>query len=244
MLMANMEGCSQMNKMAIFVEGYTELEFVGKLILEVADVNSITIEKRQIRGGTTCPRRAKLIQAHRPGQPHSHFFLIFDCGNDNLVKSRMIEEYPNLVSAGYSKILCQRDVYPDFTLSDLPRLERGLPIKVKTNPIVVTFILSVMEIEAWFLAEHTHFGRIDPGITVPAIIANCGFDPVNDDMQQRPHPAADLEACYAIAGKNYTKQTSANTIAAIDYNEVYFSVVNRFPHLKLMCDEITGFLDA
>jgi hypothetical protein len=45
-----------MNKMAVFVEGYTEVVFVDKLIREIANENSVRIQWRRIDGGTTCPR--------------------------------------------------------------------------------------------------------------------------------------------------------------------------------------------
>ena len=41
----------------------------------------------------------------------------------------------------------------------------------------MTFILAIMEIEGWFLAETTHYGRIDPAITVAAIKETLKFDP-------------------------------------------------------------------
>ena len=49
-----------------------------------------------------------------------------------------------------------------------------------------------MEIEAWFLAEHTHFAKISPTITRDAIFSALRFDPEKDDLQARPTPA---DAC-------------------------------------------------
>lgn len=43
-----------MNKMAMFVEGYTEVVFVDKLIRGVAEKNAVLIQWRRIAGGTTC----------------------------------------------------------------------------------------------------------------------------------------------------------------------------------------------
>jgi hypothetical protein len=63
---------------------------------------------------------------------------------------------------------------------------------IRTSLIPVDFVLAVMEIEAWFLAETTHYARIDPAITMAAIKSTLGFDPENDDLQRRPSPAEDL----------------------------------------------------
>lgn len=65
-----------MNKMAVFVEGFTELLFVDKLIQEVANKNSVVIEKRSIRGGTTVPRKSSLIEAVNKITNQRHFVLI------------------------------------------------------------------------------------------------------------------------------------------------------------------------
>ena len=42
-----------MNKLAVFVEGYTEVVFVEKLIEEIAGENNVLIEHREIRGGSS-----------------------------------------------------------------------------------------------------------------------------------------------------------------------------------------------
>ncbi len=231
-----------MNKMALFVEGYAELEFSTKLIQEIADKNSVSIAWRKITGGTTCRRRSQLIKTIATDGSHEHFVLVYDCGGDRAVKKRLLEEYEYLAKADYAKIICLRDVYPDYTYNELPQLERMLPLYVKTKPIVVTFVLQVMEIEAWFLAEHTHFLNIDQAIRLASIRHVLGFDPAIDDMQLRPTPAEDLAACYAIGGKSYSKEDSKQTVDALDIARVYIELVNKFPHLKLLCDEISDFL--
>jgi len=235
-----------MNKLAMFVEGYTEQEFATRMIQEIARVNSVAIQWRKIIGGTTCRRRSRLIRSHSADNQHQHFIVIYDCGGDAAVKTRMREEYDNLAGAGYSKIICVRDVYPEFSHADIPRLEQGLPYLVKTKPIVVSFVLSVMEIEAWFLAEHHHFAAIDPAITIEAIVHSLHFDPSVDDMRQRPTPAQDLKACYTIAGKTYNKNMAKakRTVDALDVANVYCHLVDRFPYLKVFCDELTAFLDG
>lgn len=231
-----------MNKMAIFVEGYTEVVFVDKLIREIANQNSVLIQWRRIDGGTSCPRSNHQLQAEGPNIGQKHFVVIHDCGGDDAVKTRMTEEYPRLAHAGYSKIVCIRDVYPKYTHAQIAALEAGLPLVVRTKPILVDFILSIMEIESWFLAEHTHFERIDPAITVPAIIATLHFDPANDDMQRRLTPAKDMNDCYGIGGKTYIKSQAQITVDALDCAHVYLALGDKLPYLKKLCGIITEFL--
>jgi len=231
-----------MNKMAIFVEGYTEAVFVEKLVLEIAEKNAVLIEWRKIRGGTNTPRTMRLVQAAQPNTGQKHFVLIFDCGGDDAVKTRMMQEYDNLAKAKYTKIVCIRDVGPTFTHADIPTLEANLPKYVKTKPIVVDFILSILEVEAWFLAEATHYPKIDPVITVAAIKTALGFDPENDDMQMRLKPADDLNNCYAIGGKTYEKHQAKATVDSLDFALVYLSLVDKFSYLKKLVAVIETFL--
>ncbi len=65
-----------MNKLAIFVEGYTELLFVDKLIRELAAHNAVLIQWRKIVGGTTRKRYNHQIKAEGPraGSPVSSRF--------------------------------------------------------------------------------------------------------------------------------------------------------------------------
>jgi len=80
-----------------------------------------------------------------------------------------------------------------------------LPKYVKTSLIPVSFVLAIMEIEAWFLAEATHYQKIDAAITWRAVKAALGFDPGNDDMEQRPAPRTTLASATKIGGKAYVK---------------------------------------
>jgi hypothetical protein len=231
-----------MNKMAVFVEGYTEVVFVDRLIEEIASENAVQIQWRRISGGTSCPRTNHQLKAAAPNTGQKHFVVIHDCGGDDAVKSRMMEEYQHLADAGYSRIICIRDVYPRFSHAEIPALEAGLQKYVKSKPIVVDFILSIMELEAWFLAECSHFQRIDPTLTVTAIHSSLRFDPEEEDMQLRPEPAEDLARCYALAGKTYDKYNASQTVEALSFEDVYLKLVEKFPSLGRLVRVIEEFL--
>jgi hypothetical protein len=40
-----------------------------------------------------------------------------------------------------------------------------------------------MEAEAWFIAQHTHFSRLDSALTLPSIMAGLGLDLLADDIE-------------------------------------------------------------
>jgi hypothetical protein len=231
-----------MRKLAIFAEGYTEAVFAEKLVQEIADENHVAIERREIRGGASTPRRLRLITARKEHPDQRYFVLVYDCGGDDLVKSRILEEHENLTKATYERIIGIRDVRPKYAYADIPKLEAWLPKYIKTKLIPVQFILGVMEIEAWFLAEHHHFPRIHASITVQAIAAALGFDPVNDDMALRAAPADDLNACYTLAGKTYEKGRADETVNALDYAHLYLDLRNKIPYLDRLARSLDDFL--
>lgn len=230
-----------MNKMAIFVEGYTEVVFVDKLIKLIAEKTAVDIRWHRIQGGKTCAKTARQMKASGPLEGHEHFIIIYDCGGDDAVKSRMIQEYEHLVRSGYSKIVCLRDVFDKYTRDQIPTLESLLPKYVKTKPIQPYFILSIMEVEAWFLAEHTHFPKFDGQISVQAISDALGFNPETDDMQLRNTPANDLHNCYMLAGKPYRKGNAEETVDALDCEMMYYWPPEKFPYLRKLCEIIETF---
>ncbi len=231
-----------MKKLAVFVEGYTEVVFIEKLIEEVAGKANVRIELRKIRGGSEKRRSFAQVRAAQPDTGQKYFIMIVDCGGDRLVKERIKQEHENLTRAEYSKIIGVRDVRPDFTHAEIPQLELGLPKFIKTTLIPVEFCLAIMEVEAWFLAETTHFPRIDPTITIPAIKATLGFDPETDDLEQRPAPADDLNACYMIGGKTYQKHAAKDTVDALDYGIIYIEMLKKFKYLEQLIGSLEAFL--
>ena len=164
-----------MRRLAIFVEGQTEQEFMAKLVLELAR-RRVRIEKGKARGGRGAPRRFTVIEAAAADRGQEYYVLIVDCGTDNRVKSDIRDNYDSLARRGYSAIIALHDVYPNAR-SDIPKIRMGFAYRLKTEPVRVLHVLGVMEVEAWFLAEHTHFPRLHSALTLPYIIANAGFDP-------------------------------------------------------------------
>lgn len=234
-----------MHKLAVFVEGYTEILFVQRLISEIAGSHNIIIEQQRIRGGKKAKRSISVTKAASKVNDEKYYVLVMDCGGDDLVKSRILEEHLNFSNSGYQKIIGIRDVRPKFSLNEIPRLEISLRKYVKTSLIPVEFILSVMEIEAWFLAESQHFPKVHPSITLESIKLNLGFDPENNDMSLRPTPTADLQSAYLLSGEKYeTVNDIARTINSLDFACVYLELKEKIPYLKRLCASIDAFLAA
>lgn len=234
-----------MRRLAVFVEGYTELLFVDRMIKEIASKNQIAIQHRQIRGGGRngkTPRTHIEIFTPEICNGESRYVLIVDCGGDQLVAQRIREEHAALTRSGYEKIVGIRDVYPEFTKDDIPRLRQGMMYGVKTSLAPVQFVLSVMEIEAWFIAEYNHFPKIDPAITVEIIRDRLGFDPTLGDLSDRLNPAGDISSAYGIGGKAYEKGAATGTIDKLDYAYIYADLCSRIPDLGSFLRTVDRFL--
>lgn len=228
-----------MKKLAIFVEGYTELRFVERLIIEIAGRISIAISKHQMR-------KHVMVQIEgRSATSNADFFvMIVDCRGDKAVRDRIGEQHAALTSAGFSKIIGIRDVRPDFRKEDVSRLRAGLRMYLKTSLAPVSFALGQMEIEAWFLAETNHFPKVDAALTKEAVAAHLGFDPDIHDVTTRDNPTADLESAYALVGKEYRKGNAKALAAILDFDYIYCVLRQRIPDLAILCDDIDEFLAA
>ncbi len=231
-----------MNKLAVFVEGQTEQIFTEKLLIEIAGRKNICIEKRELTGGRKYLR--KRLYFRNSDTKKKYFAYIVDCQSDSTVKSDIVDNYDSLVREGYSSIIGIRDVYP-VERREIPKLRYRLNYLVKTKPIMPVFILSVMEIEAWFLAEHTHFKRIHESLTIDRIKAELNFDPSQDNMELRDRPSQDLHQIYALEGLAYKKRKghTERTVEALDYAEIYLNLSSRLQAIREFTSEIDRFME-
>jgi hypothetical protein len=229
-----------MKKLAIFVEGQTEQLFISKLIKEIAGIKQVAITMEQkIRG-----QNFITIEAEKITDETKYYVLIRDCRNEDQVKTAIIEVAPIFASLGYEKILGLRDVYPKKH-SEIPELRKWKNYRVPTKYLPINIILAVMEVEAWFLAEISHFIKIDPKLTNDMIKTLLGgFDPTVDNVELRYNPAKDLDDIYHYAGFAYTKRKAncMRTVEALDCCSMYISLQKAIPCLGAFILEIDTFL--
>ena len=175
-----------MKKIAFFLEGQTEVIFVERLLTEIAGAHRIQIVSRKSRGSTA--ERSVQIYASEADGEQQYFALLIDSGSDSTVASDIRDNYDKLVAAGYNAIVGVRDVYPN-SAEKIPDIQRLLHYRMKTSPLAPKIILAVMEVECWFLGEHTHFTSIDAALTCARISEDLGFDPSADDVEAREDSA-------------------------------------------------------
>lgn len=231
-----------MKRLAIFVEGYTELLFVEKLVREVATASDVIVETAQIRGGgaSGTKRVMKTLTAAARDVDARYAVLIVDCGGEDLVATRLREEHAGLTEKGYVALVGLRDVFPNYEREDIPKLEKWMYFKISTKLAPVSFVLATMEVEAWFMAEHTHFERLHRDLTPAVIEMRLGFDPAQQDMSLRDNPARDLADAYALVGLDHRKPWT-ETVDALDMSTMYMDTRGRLPALDRLVDILDGF---
>jgi len=158
--------------------------------------------------------------------------MIFDCGGDGKVQSDIRERFDSLKESSFSLVIGIRDVYPDKNMTRIRHyLYFGIPA---TGDIPVKIILAIQEIEAWFLAEETHYPIISERITLA--VANeiarneiPGIDLSMDSTETIPHPSETLKQIYIKGKTTYdkSKEKVERTVGTLSYENLYINIRQR-----------------
>lgn len=212
-----------MKKIAFFVEGQTEQVFINRLVKEIIGYNNLTVLLKKITGGTNAPKR-EFVRNYSISLKSEYTALIYDCGSDNRVKSEILDNINSLREAGYTCIVGLRDLYP-LSIEELPRLEKGLkflpyPLKKKDCPFDI--VIAVREVETWFLAETSHFQKVNKSLTGRFIEKHLGFNPDTVNPISREHPSEDINRIYKLVGRSYTKKywQVEKLVNRLDFNKI------------------------
>lgn len=221
-----------MNKIAFFVEGQTEAIFTQKLIFAIAGTKDLQVEIEN------ASRYISFAKVTPPKNDTETYILIFDCQGDGAVKQRIKENQDSLRESGYSFIIGLRDLYP-LKIEELDTLKENIPVGLSTD-IPINIIISIMEVEAWFIQEYKHFTSLDNKLTTAVIKSNTGFDPETDDASTIRCPADFLNTAYELVGKRYKKKLYQVNLTTdhIDFNEIYFVTRTKRPDLDEYINEL------
>lgn len=190
-----------MRKLAVFVEGHTELVFMEKLVVELAGYHQVHIARQVLHGD-------QIRQLYSVGVEPANaefFVLIVNCESDGKVKSAILERTQGLQAQGYELVLGVRDVYPNKH-AELEKLRNGMSAGLDAQPVATHIVLAVMEVEAWFIGESTHFQRVDPALTPAYIKATHGIDVEDASVETIRHPATTLGLIYRSVGRDYKRE--------------------------------------
>lgn len=244
-----------MKKIAFFVEGQTEQIFIKWLLIKIASQKNrnISLTLKQFKGGgRKMPEIEETINERLQffiDEPKIPFFecLIYNCGKDELVKPRILENIQTLFEIGCTEIIGIQDLFPNYKLLELAQLKRGLQfISPDRLPLLITFeiVVVVHETEAWFLAEVEYLKKFDNRLTNVFINAELGFDPYEDDMRLRENPAKDLNNVYQLVGRGYSKRERQvkKIMENLDFHNLYTNIRHKIPELDELIQKIDSFL--
>lgn len=225
-----------MRKLAIFVEGQTELIFIADLLISIAGAHNVALHLERYFSKTYLPLRSD----NHDGQ--EYLALIVDCGSDSSVATALRDRHAGLSAAGYELVLGIRDLFP-IADNEYDRLSAAVASIMPKGGAKASMIIARREVEAWFVQEDTHYEKIASTITPQYILARTGFDVCNDCAETIDHPADFLHNAYQLGGRAYrkTKKHVQRTVIALDMSRVYTSLPAKLPSLKLLTDELETF---
>ncbi|WP_059369714.1 hypothetical protein [Treponema endosymbiont of Eucomonympha sp.] len=228
-----------MKRIAVFVEGQTEQIFITKLLKEFFDERKLNIVSHDMR---TLYHNIR-IDTFTTDTAKEYYFVIYDYGNDEKVKTDIIDSFCNLQNSNFSFIIGICGVFNpqrNKTL-DVKRFKQGINTGLPTA-IPVKIFPAVNETEAWFIAEDTHYSRISPTLTPLIASSIAGIDIQKESTEQIRHPTVILDRIYQSGGKKYSKHEFVvkRTVNALDYENLYVEVRKRNNSL----DELLSCLDG
>ena len=227
-------------KLAIFVEGKTELIFVEKLVEEMAGIYNVEIQKRVLQGQNRCPFIEEFNDLDS-----QYKIRIYNSCNDAKVLSDIKENYQALLSKDFFTIIGLRDLYP-IAYDKKERIQNGLTtLLVNENLNYTKMILAVMEIETWFLAELNHYEKIHKDLTLKKINNELiNLENIVNFEKEIIHPADTLNNIYQlVTNRHWTKSEKQirRTVEAIDYENLYLHTKEKVPSLKELIDTLDEF---
>lgn len=245
-----------MKKIAIFVEGETEYDFIKKFLEQIIGERKINIVVNKMIGGnknSAIPRSISTTTQHYIDEADFQASIFISANHENVL-SDIIDQKDRLINQGFLQIIGLRDIRGDqngqkLTHKNLPDIERvHRLIEGKCYPTPTKIITAVMEIEAWFLAETNHYSCIDDRLTREFILSktsDLGFNPFSDDLTLRPEPTEDLKLLYGLVKKTYSKKESVRrkTINCLDYCNLKDVVSMKIEPIKQLFDNFDSFLN-
>lgn len=207
-----------MKKIGIFVEGQTERIFVVRFLIEYLGGEH---KFSRIEVKLKNKNRTEII-SKRDYPEVNYFFLIFDCAGDGNVLPALYNRAENMIiENNFSFLIALQDLY------DRPREKKITVINHFFEAIdrfdfknKLRFVLAIMELEAWFLADPFVFQKISSELK-PIIINNSlDIDLLNINPELFPHPAQTINNIYGLIGKTYkkTEDQAYQIINRLDYD--------------------------
>ena len=204
-------------KIAIFVEGQSELILTKEFLLTMHEYCDVRIECHALLCDVT-----KDVDYSFGASDASHHYMIINVGNDNSVLSNMKSRINGLYKKGFDKVVGLRDMYSETYLKKNNNRRTINPeliklfmessqeeIKGMAYAERIKFCWAIMEVEAWFLGMKHLFESVNPVLTSDYIKSQLGYDLEKSDPETTYcHPAKVVGEIMGLVGKQYRKRES------------------------------------
>jgi len=192
-----------MIKIGIFVEGQTERIFVVEFLKEYlgGEHKFSRLEiKLKNKNTTTFITERKFSQSR-------FYFLIFDTSGDGNVLPALYERSENMIKKNnFHFLLALQDLYPKPRNSKSKILNNFLKSIDRFDfKEKLRFILAIMEIEAWFLADYNLFKKLYNIISFEYIYEKLNIDLKNNNSEFYQHPAEIINRIFKLFNEKYRK---------------------------------------
>lgn len=178
-----------MRKIAIFVEGKTELIFAREILPKIFGHEAVSFICLRLRQESWTDEEYR----YKSSNAKLHF-LIVDVGGDERVLSVIKERETEMIEKRkFNKIIGLRDMYSEeykklsdkIDLRAIKKIIKAANNEVAsmTNHQKIQLHFAIMEIEAWFLAFYKIFARLDKKLTVEFIERKLGVNLEQIDPQ-------------------------------------------------------------
>jgi len=192
-----------LKKIGIFVEGQTDRIFVVKFLSEyLGGEHKFSRLERKFKNKNRDEFITKRIYPEA-----KYFILIFDSSGDGNVLPALYERAENMIqNQNFEYLIALEDLY------NRPRNKKKLIISKFEERIKVfrfhdrlRFVLAIMELESWFLADANVFSRINNILTPEYIHEKININLLAINPESLPHPAETINKIYKLLDQSYKK---------------------------------------
>lgn len=207
-----------MKKIAIFVEGQTELIFTRELLLKCYEWQNIWVECYTLFND----RDLNPVDYSHKDPKAEIYYQIINIGNDTKVLSSILKREKYLFSANqaFDKIIGLRDMYSKEYRATVKSQEIRIEINQKfidshqaiintmaEHPDKIDFHFAIMELEAWLLGIKDLFPSFNKTLTNEKIetALQINLDNTNPEIDVF-HPATLVSKIMKLVGDDYDKK--------------------------------------
>ncbi len=206
-----------MMKIAIYVEGHTELIFLCHFLRKWYDDDASKVGIRYWGLNGVRPIKNDLKFGNADSQ---RFYSIINAGNDNKSLSEALKRAASQKNSGFDKVIVLRDMFSkayDIANCLIPHgidpilnkkfIEQAeIAIKSRNFHGFVHCHFAIMEVEAWLLGMGWYLQKVSASLTPLVIKSSLKIDLNKDPETTFYRPAKQLAKIYKFLGSAYRKK--------------------------------------